>query len=76
MAAETAAERNARDFGYKLLTGDANHEAGTVRYDRNVKHQTDERLARQYATVNASTNVATGLEGKTVDLDTVAVVTS
>lgn len=47
--AETAAQRFARDTGYKALAGDANHEAGTQRAIRNFKDQPDERTLRRYA---------------------------
>lgn len=45
---ETAAQRFARDTGYKALAGDANHEAGTVRAERNFKDMPAERSSRQY----------------------------
>ena len=48
MAAETAAQRFARDTGYKALSGDANHEAGTARAVRNYKDVPAERSAREY----------------------------
>jgi hypothetical protein len=47
--AETAAQRFARDLGYRELAGDANHEAGTARAVRNFKYVPDERSLRQYA---------------------------
>jgi len=47
--AETAAQRFARDTGYKALAGDANHEAGTARAIRNFKDVPDERSLREYA---------------------------
>ena len=47
--AETAAQRFARDTAYKTVAGDANHEAGADRAERNFKDVPDERSLRQYA---------------------------
>jgi hypothetical protein len=49
MAAETAAQRFARDTGYKALTSIADHEDGDVRFSRNYAGVPDERSLREYA---------------------------
>jgi hypothetical protein len=49
MAAETAAQRFARDTAYKTLTAVANHEDGDVRFARNYADVPDERSLREYA---------------------------
>lgn len=46
--AETAAQRFARDTGYKALTGIADHEDGTARAIRNYKNVPAERSGREY----------------------------
>lgn len=60
--AETAAQRFARDTGYKELAGDANHEAGTARAIRNFKDVPDERSEREYVLTGTNSALETYID--------------
>ena len=62
MAAETAAQRFARDVAYDTLTSIDNHEDGDVRADRNFKNVPDERSEREYVLTGTNSALETFID--------------